>query len=83
MSKKKLTVSVYEEQSEEPSEDFSCTVQVSGGSVVLDKDMMELYFENSKKSGGGKITNIEVMEGAGMTLITFEDQKGKSKINLM
>jgi len=77
VSKKSLTVSLYLEPKEEPAEDFSCTVEVTGGSIAFDKEMMELYFENTKKSGGGNTTKIEVMEEAGVTLITFEEKRGK------
>ena len=68
---------MYREPNKEPAEDLSCTVEVTGGSIALNKEMMELYFENTKKSGGGKTTKIEVMEAARVTLITFEEKRGK------
>ena len=79
LSKKSLNVSLHVEEEDEPCEDFSCTVEVSGGSVVLDKEMMELYFE-SKKAGEYSITKIEVMKEMGGTLITFKEQRGEKFI---
>ena len=71
---------MYNEDKEEMAEDFSCTVEVTGDSIAFDKEIMEVYFENTKKSGGGKITKIEVMEEARMTLISFAEKRGKKYI---
>ncbi|KAL8618042.1 hypothetical protein ACOMHN_021762 [Nucella lapillus] len=81
LSRKQLTVTAEQPQPQEqtdgekPTEDFSCTVQVSGGDVAFDVEMMDLYFENAKKSGGGKIEKIEVLEETGVTLVTFEERE--------
>ena len=80
LSKKDLTVTLYNEDKEKMAEDFSCTVEVTGDSIAFDKEIMEVYFENTKKSGGGKITKIEVMEEARMTLISFAEKRGKKYI---
>ena len=77
VSKRSLTVfAVADEQRDETSDDITCTVAVSGGDAAMDEEMMEIYFENRRKSDGGPITKIEVLQEAGMTLVTFQDAEG-------
>ncbi|XP_070210414.1 protein mono-ADP-ribosyltransferase PARP14-like isoform X2 [Littorina saxatilis] len=87
VSKKTLILSVHDEHAQQPeeqhtedTEDFSCTVEVSGAGDTVDEEMMELYFESTKKSGGGKIKKVEVLEDRGVTLITFEDKKAAEAV---
>jgi hypothetical protein len=84
---KTLTATLHKDEggdapTPDSGEEDLCTVQVSGGPVVLDEDMMELYFENTNKSGGGTIKKMEMQEDAEITLITFEDPAGTNLIIL-
>lgn len=76
--KKKLRVSIHTETIpvEQPVS-TSCTIEVRGGEIVADKEVMELYFENPKKSGGGEIQKIEVDQESCVAYITFTEDKGE------
>lgn len=77
MARKSLTASIHNVQSpEEKSPAQSCTVEVRGGSIV-EEELLQLYFENSKKSGGGPIKSFRVDGESSVAFITFEDETGK------
>ena len=40
-----------------------------------DDEFFRLYFENPKKSGGGKVTSINLL-GNGEAIVTFQDPRG-------
>ena len=40
-----------------------------------DDEFFQLYFENPKKSGGGKVTSINLL-GNGEAIVTFQDPRG-------
>ena len=40
-----------------------------------DESFLELYFESTKKSGGGEVEAVELL-GDGEAVITFKDSKG-------
>jgi len=48
-----------------------CAVQVSGILPKHSRDFIFLYFENSRRSGGGTIDEIFVDHEEGMAVITF------------
>ena len=50
-------------------------VVITGMSNINEKDMLEMYFENKKRSGGGEIENFECCQD--MIVITFQDVDGK------
>ncbi|XP_076461058.1 uncharacterized protein LOC143293737 [Babylonia areolata] len=64
----------------QPAEDIDRTVQVSGGDVAMNEELMKLYFENTRSSGGGPIFRTEVKEDAKVTLITFEEQTAAERV---
>ncbi|XP_076461057.1 uncharacterized protein LOC143293736 [Babylonia areolata] len=64
----------------QPTEDIDRTVQVSGGDVAMNEEVMQLYFENTRLSGGGPIFRTEVKEDAKVTLITFEEQTAADRV---
>ena len=39
------------------------------------EEFFQLYFENPKKSGGGKVTSIQLL-GNGEAIVTFQDPRG-------
>ena len=41
------------------------------------EDMIELYFENTKRSGGGEVREVELDEDRNQAIVFFEDWKGK------
>lgn len=78
MARKSLTASIHKVQPpEEKSPAQSCTVEVRGGSIVEEEELLQLYFENSKKSGGGPIKSFRVDGESSVAFITFEDETGK------
>lgn len=52
------------------------TIQVSGLTKKVSKETVQLYFENTRRSGGGDISDI-VEEEDGTMLIKFCDPQGK------
>lgn len=52
------------------------TVQVSNIPASFKQDTLRMLFENTKRSGGGPIENIEYDTNSGKALITFKDSAG-------
>jgi len=48
-----------------------CTVQVSGILSNHTHDFISLYFENSRRSGGGPVDEIIVDRDKGVAVVTF------------
>ena len=53
------------------------TVQVSGVSDKISPLALDLFFESTKKSGGGEIKDVQLVPSRQMAIITFRDQLGK------
>ena len=51
---------------------------VDGINDDIDTEMLEMYFENYKKSSGGEIEHLELISDT-TAVITFEDAEGKLK----
>ena len=51
-------------------------VRISGISSQVSVDTLELFFENTKRSGGGDIESIEMVEADEAAVITFTDKTG-------
>ena len=62
---------------------MSNTIKVSGLPEVVSKDMVLLYFENQKRSGGGYIKNCNFVINKGKAMITFEDSAGWDYLTLI
>ena len=59
-----------------PSVDYSsCTVVVRGFQQPLGQEMIELYFTNTSKSGGGEITDFVMREKE--VYVVFTDHASK------
>ena len=53
-----------------------CVVKVTA-SFELDEDYLEMYFESHRRSGGGEIADIDIIDQQRVALITFSDHEGK------
>ena len=51
-------------------------VKVSGVSASIPEEMLELFFESSKRSGGGDIRSIDMFILTEAAIITFEESEG-------
>ena len=51
-------------------------VRISRISSQVSVDTLELFFENTKRSGGGDIESIEMVEVDEAAVITFTDRTG-------
>ncbi|XP_025093181.1 uncharacterized protein LOC112563487 isoform X3 [Pomacea canaliculata] len=81
VGKKSLIASLHKVQSpEEKSPAQSCTVEVRGGSIVEKEELLQLYFENSKKSGGGPIKSFRMDAESSVAFITFEDETAVAEV---
>jgi hypothetical protein len=64
---------------EPPPPVLLCTVEVTGPFSIVSEDhleMLEMYFENSKRSGGGDVVDIEFDTVNNMVLVTFDSEDG-------
>ena len=64
-----LTIAPYIEQP---------MVKISGVTQNISEETLELYFENTKRSGGGEIKSIDMFPSMQAAIITFEDTAGKN-----
>ena len=54
-----------------------CTVCVTGLNESASEDLLELYFDSEKKSGGCNVQNIQMDESKGTAYVTFETEEGE------
>ena len=54
-----------------------CTVCVTGLNKSASEDLLELYFDNEKKSGGCNVQNIQIDESKRTAYVTFETEEGE------
>ncbi|KAL3864673.1 hypothetical protein ACJMK2_006335 [Sinanodonta woodiana] len=80
--KKQISVEEYveevEEEDEEEEEPAIRTVEVHGFAENAVEEVLEMYFENSKRSGGGEVTSCEIEDG--VALVTFADAEVASSV---
>ena len=55
----------------------SHSIEVSGVNKDTSQETLKMFFQNRRKSGGGKIDHIWFEEGTGNFVITFENRDGK------
>lgn len=77
-----LDVSVTQENSTSPLtplEDIRelRTIEVAGISLKTTEDSIRNFFENTRRSGGGDIENIELYSGKGVAVVTFSSAESK------
>ena len=51
-------------------------VKITGIRPELPQELLELFFESSKRSGGGIIKSIDIWLPVQTVIITFEDEEG-------
>jgi len=54
----------------------SSSVQVMNMNEKLNRAVLLMYFENSKRSGGGVVMDVSVIEDQHRAVITFQDPAG-------
>lgn len=54
-----------------------CAVEISGIPKTCSKDLISLFFENEKRSGGGAIQDMIFDADSGVAIITFEKADGE------
>ena len=59
------------------------TVQVFFPDKVASEDMLELYFENTRRSGGRDIAEIHIDQSSKCAFVTFDDPDGKKWLHQM
>ena len=70
-----------EEVEEEDVPSSTNTIHVSGIHKSVSKDLLEMYFDNKERSGGGPISHITYPCDEGTARIVFEKEKGKVTYN--
>ena len=53
------------------------TIEVAGISLKTTEDSIRNFFENTRRSGGGDIENIELYAGKGVAVVTFLSAESK------
>ena len=51
-------------------------LRIFGVTDNITEDVLELFFENYERSGGGDIRNIEMLPQIKSAIITFDDPQG-------
>ena len=46
------------------------------GIELLPKDMISLHFENHRRSGGGEVKSVTVIDKEGCAIVEFKDRQG-------
>ena len=59
------------------SELQSCTIEVGGVNKNTSEETVKMFFENRRKSGGGKMDNIWFNKETGNYIITFLTREGE------
>ena len=52
-------------------------IVVSGLDPSIDEDILSMYFENNRKSGGGDVENVHLNPSDNSATVTFKDLSGK------
>lgn len=58
-----------------------CTVKVTGVPAGTSQDLLMYYFENPRRSNGGKVIGIDMKPDLQMCLVTFELPEGMFEYN--
>ena len=66
-----------EENLETAEEVTANAILVGGLHPSSDKEVLELFFENTKRSGGGEIKDIQMYQDSGRAIIRFAETTSK------
>ena len=79
MKKKEIQIEVNYRQSDESEGGIEVSaILVTNLPPNVTDQQIELFFENSKKSGGGEVQKVEYDKEARSAIVTFKDVEGKS-----
>ena len=59
-----------------PLSTSTTAILVSGIKQTTDEEVLKLFFENRRRSGGGPVQNVDYRKSTGRAVITFYDDKG-------
>ena len=68
-----------EETEADTAEIETKAILVEGLKTNTDQEVLGLFFENTKRSGGGEIQNIQMYQKSGRAIIWFTEADGESK----
>ena len=60
----------------------TCSVEVKGLGADTNEDTIQLYFENTRRSGGGPVEEFKYKQGSGVAIITFKEAEGEFELHL-
>ena len=66
-----------EEYLKEPEKVDTNAILIEGLNPSTEKEVLELFFENSKRSGGGDIRDIQMYPVSGRAIVWFEETTSK------
>lgn len=58
------------------------TIEIQKIPKGMDKDKLQLFLENKKRSGGGEIVELNLDEAKGRAIVKFVDVAGESSADL-
>jgi len=79
VSKVKLTATLLDSW---PDVGGPCAIKVQGFKIGTSRDMIEMYFENRKRSGGENFDELLYEEGNQIAVITFSNPQGYTNSDL-
>ena len=74
--KKEMNISKYDNKQQNQLSDLEGIIEVTDIPSNMKKDMLVMIFENTKRHGGGPITNVEFNNRDTSALIQFVNPKG-------
>ena len=60
---------------DEPQDEAPTKILVSDLPASVDDDFVTLFFENTKKCGGGPVVHVELNEEDGVAIVEFAEPK--------
>ena len=77
MNKVEIRIEEFHPQSDESDGEIEVsTILVTNLPPNVTDQQIELFFENSKKSGGGEVQRVEYEKKARSAMVTFKDARG-------
>ena len=67
----------------EPEIEPTSEIMVLGVDPGLSVDVLEIFFENEDKSGGGPVKHVKLEKEWGTAVIMFEDHKGNNILSII
>lgn len=61
----------------ETKPESSCSILVSNLPPDCDREVVELYFDSKKRSGGGGVQTVEMLPEYNEAIVTFKNAEGQ------